>query len=118
MLPTKTICDPCLAGYDTSFVSWFMRVILAHAHKQTYYQERVSTLQKEEAKIALLQIFCEPQSILLTHYPVKVSHKTWRRWEEGGREEGREGGTGEREGGREGGKEGMREGREEGKKEG
>ena len=64
-----------------------MRVILAHAHKQTYYQERVSTLQKEEAKIALLQIFCEPQSILLTHYPVKVSDL-----EEmgGGREGGRE----------------------------
>ena len=88
MLPTKTICDPCLAGYDTSFVTWFMRVILAHAHKQTYYQERVSTLQKEEAKIALLQIFCEPQSILLTHYPVKVSDLE----EMGGREEGKKGG--------------------------
>ena len=63
---------------------------------QTYYQERVSTLQKEEAKIALLQIFYEPQSILLTHYPVKVSHRTLE-WMgergEGGREEGREEGN-------------------------
>ena len=42
-------------------------------------------MQKEEAKIALLQIFYEPQSILLTHYPVKVSHRTLE-WREGGKE--------------------------------
>jgi len=42
----------------------------------TYYQERFSTLQKEEAKIELLKIFCEPQSIILTHYPVKISEES------------------------------------------
>ena len=60
-------------------------------------------MQKEEAKIALLQIFCEPQSILLTHYPVKVSHRTleWGgRDGDGGREREREGWG--RDGGREG----------------
>ena len=75
-------------------------------------------LAEGEAKIVLLQIFYEPQSILLTHYPVKVSysHMTL---EWGGRDGGRKGGMGGgmggemggREGGREGGMGGGREGR-------
>lgn len=42
----------------------------------TYYRDRVSTLQKGEAKLQLLRIFSQPQSIISTCYLVTVGEDT------------------------------------------